>query len=221
MANIQTFTNSKDFVNKSVELVNQTRDHAEKNFRMALSGGSSAGIINALQQKKFLFFQTEIWQVDERFVSPDHSDSNANLLKGYLEGSDWDERFFPILDTPEASIKAYQEMFEPDLEGYLFDLVVLGIGPDGHTASLFPGAEILDNDSDLVAVTQTDKFAVKTRLTLTFEALKRTRKIIVLMMGSTKSEIFKTITDPATDYHQFPARKLLAWDNVEILFLNN
>ncbi len=211
MADIKTVKNESEFWDQSVQVFKTLKPN-----RIALSGGSSADIIDHLKKANFDFDSVRIFQTDERFVLNDDENSNTKLLRSKLENSKYQNCFFPILETPEASVEKYEDQLIEDDAGFLFDMTVLGIGPDGHTASIFPNSK--PNEEKLVDLTETEEFAIKKRLTLTFNALKKSKQIIVLMKGKNKREIFEKITDSETDPEKFPARTLLDWDNVTILF---
>ncbi len=214
MANIYEFQDTVQFWDKA-----KSYFVGQGNLRLALSGGSSAKILSVLKDDEFDFSTLELWQTDERFVPQNHSDSNAKLIRDLLGDSAFIEKFFPIQGDPISSSHMYESMLKEHKDGYLFDLAILGVGPDGHTASLFPSSDIL-NSQRLVEATETEVFAIQNRLTLTFKALKKSKKILVLMMGSNKRKIFKQITNPDTKFDECPARKLLDWEQVDILFLD-
>ncbi len=219
-AKLKIMKDEKIFWDAVLDLVQKAKNEAGDQFRIAASGGSSAGIFDVLRDHDFDFSDTALFQVDERFVPHDHPDSNFKLLDEKV--GDFVSRFyaFPICSTPEESAEKYAEVLRADKDGFLFDLTILGIGPDGHTASLFPGDPVLDKNEKLTVHTQTEAFAIRDRLTLTFPAIGRSRKILVLMMGAEKRDIFEKITHPEVDFHLFPGRKILDFDQGEILFLD-
>ncbi|MCF7812566.1 6-phosphogluconolactonase [Candidatus Gracilibacteria bacterium] len=192
-----------------------------KKLRVALSGGSAADIIDAWQKAALDTSKWEFFQTDERFVSSDHPENNARLFREKLKDSSGKQFFFPVLNTPKASIASYEEQLSLDEDGYFFDVTVLGMGPDGHTASLFPDSTVLDESKKLTAVTYTDQFAVRKRMTLTFPAIQRSRTILVLVRGQEKKEVFTRCTDPQTDFHQYPARKILDYPDAIFCYLDS
>lgn len=179
-------------------------------FRIAVSGGSSAKIFNYLPPNYGLE-QWSFYQVDERFVPRSHPDSNFRLLQEVTNGRIVNFTAFPIgLDLSIAAL-SYAQCLIPDTQGYLFDSVILGVGQDGHTASLFPYASTLDS-SDFSLVSHTDSFAVPERLTLGFAALARSRKIFILLSGQEKRAIYQQLQQADGNYYELPICRLLTMD---------
>ncbi len=210
MAEIKTFTDEDAFWT-TIESVSSWPD------RLVMSGGSAANFLDQV----FVPDTTHIFLADERYVNSAHPDSNAKLIRRKFKEKNFVDRlaFYKQGLTPEECAERYEEILKTDNE-YLFDLVVLGVGPDGHTASLFPNSAALNSKNLTVAVQAPKEFAVKDRLSLTFNALKSAKTVLVLLQGISKKEIFKIITNPETDKHEFPARELLDWDNTHIYWLN-
>lgn len=210
MAEIKTFTDEDEFWTV-VETVSSWPD------RLAMSGGSAAKFLDQV----FVPDTTHIFLADERYVNSAHPDSNAKLIRTKFKEKNFVDRlaFYKQGLTSAECVSRYEKILETDNEN-LFDVVVLGVGPDGHTASLFPNSEALKAEGLTVATQAPKGFAVKDRLSLTFTALKSAKTVLVLLQGSSKKEIFKIITNPETDKHEFPARELLDWDNAHIYWLN-
>jgi len=210
MAEMRTFT-SEDELWTVVETLSSWPD------RLAMSGGSAANFLDHV----FIPDTTEIFLADERCVPPDHKDSNAKLIRTKLKIRNFVDRldfYKPGFSAAECAAE-YELALKTDQDN-LFDLVVLGVGPDGHTASLFPDAEALSADGLTVATQAPNAFAVKHRLSLTYTALKSAKTVLVLLQGASKKEIFKIITNPETDKQKYPARELLDWPNAHIYWLN-
>lgn len=208
MAQVEIFTTRSDFW-KAVQALVRTPQ------RIALSGGSAVAICDYLP----LTPKTEVFLVDERWVSHDDPDSNARQIRTRLTGRNFLDRldfYKPGFSSAECAAE-YALQLKTDHD-YLLDVVVLGVGPDGHTASLFPTAEALESE-ELTTVAHTDTFAVKERLSLTFKALSQAQTVLVLLQGQGKKEIFERIIDPQTDAKAYPARTLLDWSNVHIYWL--
>lgn len=211
MADIKTFTNADEFWTV-IETLSSWPE------RLAVSGGSAANYLDNI----FVPDTAEIFLADERCVPAHDKDSNAGLIRKKLK----EKNFIDRLDFYKPGMSAAECAAEYELElkneeSCLFDVVVLGVGPDGHTASLFPSSPALKVAESLAVATQApSEFAVADRLSLTFSALKQAKTVLVLLQGQNKKEIFKTITNPETDANEYPARTLLDWDNAHIFWLN-
>lgn len=175
-------------------------DRARQGGHIALSGGSTPR--PAYQEAARLepdWSRTELWFADERCVPPDDERSNYRLVRESL--LDRLDRA-PAIEhrvrgelSPEAAAQAY----EAELRGVVFDLVLLGIGPDGHTASLFPNDPALDELSrPAVAVPRADV----DRVTVTIPPLSASETVVFLVAGSQKADAvaraFGGEPDPAT-----------------------
>lgn len=214
-AEVQIFENRSAFWESVISYIKKISEKSSGNFRVAASGGSAAEVFSvAATAPSQLPVNWEIWQTDERFVPPTHPDSNQKLLQEKIGNTLFHP--FPILKTPEESVRAYADKLQEDSEGFLFDCTILGVGPDGHTASLFPHSPALDETHNLTAHTTTNEFAVHDRLTLTFPALQKSKHILVLLLGESKQAIFGTITNPATSFHEYPARALLDMNQAHV-----
>lgn len=145
-----------------------------------------------------------IW-VDERFVPSGAPDSNYRLVRETLlaRGRIAPENVHRVetdTGTPEASARLYEAMLRSLLPptGPAVDVAVLGAGPDGHTASLFPGAPQLEiRDRWVAAVPQSPQPPKVPRVTLTFPLLARVRRVLFLVSGAEKAPVVARILGPA------------------------
>lgn len=152
----------------------------------------------------------EIWFGDERFVAPDSADRNAGQAKAAFldEVGVPDHRVHQMASTADAAdveegARAYAEEVRRVGEGR-FDVTMLGIGPDGHIASLFPGFPQLDvEDTIAVGVTGSPKPPPE-RISLTFPALRRSASVWFLVSGDGKADAVASALGGA-DLHQTPA----------------
>jgi len=152
-----------------------------------------------------------IWWGDERFVAPDSPDRNAGQAEAaFLSSVGVDPaKVHPMpstADAPDADAgaAAYADELRGDGSGE-FDLVMLGIGPDGHIASLFPGFPQLDVDDRIaVGVTGSPKPPPE-RISLTFGALNRAKAVWFLVSGDEKAPAVARALADGTDLHDCPA----------------
>ncbi|GBE04897.1 MAG TPA: 6-phosphogluconolactonase [Nitrospirae bacterium] len=188
-------------------------------FNVALSGGKTpvtfykqlAGFKGPMPWDK-----THIFLVDERFVPYDDDKSNyrmifRTLVKGVQVPT---ENIHPV-STAVSSSQTSASKYEGDLISYFdlsqdefpkFDLMFLGIGEDGHTASLFPETAALDETRRLaVAVTPSDA-AKKDRITLTFPVINNAENVIFMVGGEGKAGILKEVIEEESS--QLPASRV-------------
>lgn len=197
-------------------------------FRVALSGGSSPQHLYALMAStpyvdRFPWANMQFFIGDDRFVPHDHADSNFGMMQRLLfsKAPIPASNIFPMPDhgTAEDAAKAYERTLQklygaPNLlpDRPFFDVQLLGIGTDGHTASLFPNQPVLNNRKAWVA-TCTPPTAPHTRLTLTYPALHASQHIVFLVEGAAKRDILARIRaqDPACPASAITAQGDLAW----------
>ena len=132
--------------------------------------------------------RTEIWWGDERCVPPDNPWSNYLLAKDALLdrlqiGPAAVHRILGE-DDPEEAAAAY----EAEMRGVTFDLILNGLGPDGHTASLFPNAPTLDIRDRLVVAADPGLDPFVQRITMTIPALENCRTMLYLTTGESKAD---------------------------------
>src|SRR4029450_5063264 len=150
-------------------------------FTFAVSGGRTPWVMFAHLAGKLPWEKVTIFQVDERVAPDGDPDRNLTQLERALPpGAAADVRPMPVwANHLEAAAAQYADELPPSL-----DLVHLGLGPDGHTASLIPGDPVLDvADRD---VAMTGEYQGRRRMTLTYPALNRARKVLWLVTGAEK-----------------------------------
>lgn len=153
--------------------------------------------------------QVVLWWGDERFVAPDSPDRNsAQAQAAFLDavGADPANVHAMPSTTDAADVDAGATAYASTLREHgagEFDIVMLGIGPDGHIASLFPGFAQLDSDAIAVGVTGSPKPPPE-RISLTFAALNRSRSVWFLVSGAGKAPAVASALGGA-DLHEIPA----------------
>jgi 6-phosphogluconolactonase len=188
-------------------------------FCVALSGGSTprrlfsllaSGAVPSIPWEKIYFF----WG-DERHVPPDHPDSNYGMAREALL-SKVPVPAQNIFRVPgeekdaDGAARAYEQTLRTFFRlqpGELpkFDLILLGIGPEGHTASLFPGTTALQEERRLVVSNWVDKLKTD-RITLTFPVLNHAACVTFLASGADKADIIRQIFENTGE--QLPAQRV-------------
>ncbi|HKZ12262.1 MAG TPA: 6-phosphogluconolactonase [Solirubrobacterales bacterium] len=159
-------------------------DHGS--FSFAMSGGRSPWSMLAIlgDLEEMPWRETELFQVDERVASPGSEDRNLTHMVLGLS-MDHQSALRPMPVTHRDLDEAAHE-YETSLPDRL-DLVHLGLGPDGHTASLVPGDPVLEVTDRRVAMTTTE-YQGHRRMTLTYRALAEAREIVWLVTGAEKQD---------------------------------
>ena len=172
----------------AAELIAESAHAAIKSqgsFAFAASGGTEPWKMYArLADLEIEWERVAVFQVDERVAPDGDPDRNlTHLLKTLPEAARARVRPMPVTDDDlEASAGRYAQLLPEAL-----DLVHLGIGPDGHTASLVPGDPVLEVDDRRVALTARE-YQGHRRMTLTYPELERARKIFWLITGEEKRD---------------------------------
>jgi 6-phosphogluconolactonase len=173
---------------------------ARAGAEIALTGGSTPG--RAYERAAELerdWSRAGVWWGDERCVPPDDERSNFGLAKTtLLDRLSAQPRVVHRIrgeDDPAAAAADYDR----ELRGTTLDLVLLGLGPDGHVASLFPGSPGLDEDARLVVAAEAKLEPYVTRVTLTPPPLRAGRTVLFLVSGGAKAEaVARAFAGPPT-----------------------
>jgi len=152
-------------------------------FHVAVSGGHTPWAMFAeLASQAVPWDGVVIYQVDERVAPADDPDRNLAHLGKALGSAPAQVQAMPVND---GDLAAAASGYAATLPRH-FDLIHLGLGPDGHTASLVPGDPVLSVTDRLVALTQ--PYQGRVRMTLTYPALARARQILWLVTGADKKD---------------------------------
>ena len=169
-------------------------------FAMAVSGGHTPWImLRALAGEDIPWKEVHLFQVDERVAPDGHPDRNlTHVRENLLEHAPLhsDQCHAMPVEWPDLkdAAKRYASTLQ-DIQGSppILDLVHLGLGADGHTASLVPGDPVLDVTD--VDVAPTGVYQGRRRMTLTYPMLNRARRILWVVTGSEKEEMFDRLRD--------------------------
>ncbi len=181
---------------RAAELIAAAGDEAAAErgrFAFAMSGGRSPWAMLAIlgELEGMPWDRTELFQVDERVAAP--GDEARNLTHMVLGLSMDHQATLRPMPVTQRDLDAAAREYEASLPDRL-DLVHLGLGPDGHTASLVPGDPVLDVSDRRVAITET-AYQDHRRMTLTYPALNDARRIVWLVTGPDKPEALQKLLD--------------------------
>lgn len=193
--------------------------HDGGRFSVALSGGSTPKVMHRVLANEFAddvaWAKVHIFWGDERTVSPEHEDSNFRMAKQTL----LDHVPIPAANIyrmqgelePKAAANAYQDTLSEYFGGLVgkdwpeFDLIFLGIGEDGHTASLFPYTEALRVTDQWVVANHIPKMETW-RITLTAPVINAAKTIAFLVAGESKAETLREVINGPYLPEQFPSQ---------------
>jgi 6-phosphogluconolactonase len=216
---LHIFKDVDSLIKASADLVvERAKESIQKHgrFSLVLSGGSSPKKLHLLLTsndyrrridwtKVFFFFG------DERYVPADHPESNYLMAKQTL---------FDPLEIPDNQIFKMDTTLSPDdsaatyekvIKNYFgaqpvkFDLIILGLGDDAHTASLFPGTSVLHEKNALVKGLYIDKVKMN-RITLTAPLINAAHHIAFLLFGPGKAPAVEKVLKGVSDIEQYPAQ---------------
>jgi len=205
-------------------LAERLTDHLRRRLNLvsavhlALSGGSSTTLLASAHAEAeplpaSAWSRIHVWMVDERCVSDDDPRLNFNLVRdALLAGTPLPSANLhpmPVLEAHgaaryEADLRAALAE-RPSVEDRRLDAVVLGMGADGHTASLFPESPALDEDQRLVVLNDGDRvMPPRPRMTMTYPLLNRACWIALLVTGASKRPALERVLTTPRDFHALP-----------------
>jgi 6-phosphogluconolactonase len=220
------FELAEKFAEELVFMINDS-GAAKKTFTLALSGGNTPKLIFSILSNHFS--NSKSWEYvhffwgDERCVPPEDPDSNYGMAKKQLlEKIEIPfaniHRIFGEKDPYEEAVRYSNEIvgFTREMHGLpLFDMIILGLGEDGHTASIFPdNMKLLDSDRICEVAVHPESF--QKRITITGKVINNAENVVFLVTGAKKAEVVAEIIDKskAGDYPAAliePRHGLLKW----------
>ncbi|MDO8626300.1 MAG: 6-phosphogluconolactonase [Candidatus Magasanikbacteria bacterium] len=223
---LKRFSSPTDFVQSSALFIKDVIRKSAPAY-LALSGGKTPlPVYEALaNDPQFDVEQAEFFLVDERYVPLNNQDSNyVATVKAFSAAEPFFSDHFHWFDTTrsiEGALKAYEQELEQVPAGS-FDLLILGLGLDGHTASLFPGgSENLETERRVLHVVneQAPTPPVRDRLTITWPLILAAKQILVLVTGAEKEALVKELVSGTKPAPEFPPAKLRGHANTSIYYL--
>lgn len=235
-AEIRVLTTPQELFSAAAEEVVRIADQGVKErgrFTIALSGGSTPKSLynllatnarTTLPWDKMFFF----WG-DERHVSPDDAESNyrmaadtmlskvpvppGNVFRFATENPD----AAAVADNYEKTLRKFFQLAPDGVPS--FDLILLGMGPDGHTASLFPSTAALHEKTHLAVANWVDKLKTN-RLSLTLPVLNAARCVAFLVSGIDKAAVLRSVLEENVPGEQYPAKLVQPKNGKVIWFLD-
>ncbi len=181
-------------------------------FHLALAGGATPEALYRRLAKEPVstWDRLHVWFGDERCVAPDHADANSGMASRAWTSMLPDDRVHRMRGelAPEVAAYAYEaELRAAFGDGVLprFDLVLLGVGEDGHTASLFPGTTATHEQTRSVVANHVPRLDTW-RITLTFPVLDAAKRVWILAVGARKAEILRDVLGEVRDPARWPVQ---------------
>jgi 6-phosphogluconolactonase len=209
---MQLSENLAEWISEYIKQVLERQDR----FTFVLSGGSTPKILYKLLASS-PYLETIPWQKihffwgDERVVPYEDDRNNAKMAYDELlsKTSALPENIH-IMRTdidPVASAEEYEKILNNYFAGQptTFDLVLLGMGDDGHTLSLFPGTEVIDETSKWATAFFLDSQDIY-RITLTAPIVNKAATVVFLAAGASKASVLKKVLEGERDIHQYPSQ---------------
>jgi 6-phosphogluconolactonase len=234
---LRILENGEELAREAADFISWTGEQAIASagtFRLALSGGSTPKALYGLlagpaMAKRLDWSGAAVFFGDERCVPPDHADSNFRMANETLIKplKIPQNRVFRMHgeDEPDQEARRYEESLRkefgvPAPAWPRFDLVLLGLGDDGHTASLFPGTPALSERKRLVVPNPAPQGA-RQRLTFTAPLINQSRTVVFLVSGRSKAAALKAVLeDRAADSKKYPAKLIRPEQGRLIWFLD-
>ncbi len=198
-------------------------------FRVALSGGSTPRrlyqqLASATWREKINWQRVHLYWSDERAVAPDDAESNYRMAREALvnqvqippanihriagEQASVNQAEADAAATDYES-KMREEFDVKDNETPVFDLILLGMGADGHTASLFPNTSALNEDEKLITSVWVEEKKTR-RVTMTYRLINHAANILFLVTGADKSRTLREVLEPETAQNKYPSQRVKA-----------
>lgn len=228
---IKAYSNKNQFEQETVNLItkqiSESFGNGAEKFYMGLCGGSTPKsiykILSTNETKRIYDSKMEFYVIDERQVEFDSIYSNYKMIKetlfnNQIENNNLNDFDCNLLNkkSSEYILKKYEDKLL-EIPKLQLDLCLVGVGDDGHFASVFPGSDLFESNL-LVAQTKTQLFDVDNRFTISPGIIKKSKKIIILMSGEKKQKVFNKIVAFKKFEKDFPISYLLDHTNIDIYY---
>jgi len=204
---VHVASSPEEFLTHALDAVRASIAGSSKSITIGLSGGSTpVPLYEALSRDDSLpWDQLRFFLVDERYVPSDSAESNASLARSTILKNRSNAFITPDTSKPiDICIRNYDDQ----LQTITPDLVILGMGEDGHIASLFPPLPPEAFGPANVIHTKTDQFAAYDRISTTLPFLERAKHRLFLISGKKKIDLFRRNEHENLDPSMFPAHAL-------------
>ncbi|GAC1645795.1 MAG: 6-phosphogluconolactonase [Herpetosiphon sp.] len=216
---LEVVADAGTLAHRAAEFIAQRAAHANERFTLVLSGGSTPrAVYQLLAQAPFMneipWGKLQLFWGDERCVPPDDADSNYRMAREALLDH------VPLTPAqihrmagerpPSEAAAAYEQDLRLLFGGDLlprFDLVLLGLGEDGHTASLFPGTAALHETNHWVVANEVPQLHTE-RLTMSFPVLNNAKDVVFLVSGPGKRAVLQRIFAPVAGQELLPSQRI-------------
>ena len=216
--------------------------HQRGEFTCVLSGGSTPrGLYELLGRQaanptdpvaaSLPWDRIHLFWGDERFVPPDHPDSNYRMVaEALLDRVSLPAGHVHRVPTDAGSAAAAAWAYEQEIRDFFtarrlladglprFDLALLGMGPDGHTASLFPGSPVLHERNRIACAVRVEGTRIPERITLTPAVFNAARGVVFLATGAEKSETLRAVIEGPRQPARLPCQAIVP-DEGDLLWL--
>ena len=206
---IETLPDPESLAHHVAEWMTSTAEATTGPFRVSLSGGSTPKALYGLLasdafRDRFPWQRASWYWGDERFVPPDHPESNYRMTREAMLSKapvpPENIHPVPIEGMPDDAAARYEQILQKSYGGSvldparpLFEITLLGLGADGHTASLLPGEPVLEERRRWVSAVAHGRPEV--RISMTYPAIESSRHVAFLVAGKEKAAILREILD--------------------------
>ena len=193
---VRVFADAESVAERAAALIDQRIGHARaygRKLHIAVAGGGTPKrAYELLAETEGSWKHVHLWLGDERCVPEDHPESNARMVRESLLAGERPEpavlHVVPSPEVPEDAAWLYGLEIREHVPDAIFDIALLGMGPDGHTCSLFPGHPVLEASQAIVAPVRDSPKPPPERVTLTLPVLRAARHTLLLATGEEKRE---------------------------------